>query len=266
MGALRAMREELLDGRARRRAPRRAAPGHGARRLPRGRPLPRAAEAGRAAATPRRPEHRRRARRHQRASARRGHAAAAGDPAELDARRDARRGRRRQHRGRRARPRRRAAPRSHSRSCPSCRAGESGSRCRPRTSRPIGAARCATSSRASCASPRPDRAPALRDRRPPGARALPRETGATLGADARPARRLLAAAPASARASRIASCSRRHATALARYHERLSAAALAARSGSSARSPSSLGPHQVRGRVDRVDRLAAGGEDGAPTS
>ena len=100
-------------------------------------------------AAPRRAEPGRGACRHQRASARRHHAAAARDPPDLDARRGPARGRRLA-----GVPHARAAPaRGALARARSSRARASAWRCRPRTSRPTAAVRCATSSRACCASP-----------------------------------------------------------------------------------------------------------------
>ncbi len=109
--------------------------------------------------------------------------------------------------------------------------------------------------RARAAHPhRADASPALRDRRPPGARALPlRRRGR------RSTQMLACSTPAgagagSASASASSSCGRRRASALTRYHERLAEEdsqpvwferPFAFR----------LGPHHLRGRVDRVDRL-----------
>ena len=107
---------------------------------------------------------------------------------------------------------------------------------------------------------RADAQPALRDPRPPGARALPRRRrGAALaaraaraargGLAARRLRRLRGGAPA-ARARRR--------SALLRYHERFQD-----EDGEPVwferAFPFRLGPHLLRGRVDRVDRLPDGG-------
>ena len=106
---------------------------------------------------------------------------------------------------------------------------------------------------------RADRPPALRHRRPSGARALPLRRRSDARADAGPARRRLAHGPASARASAIASCCEKARAALTRYHARLH--------GQDSQPvwferqfDFRLGPHHLRGRVDRVDRLAGGSD------
>ena len=161
-----------------------------------------------------------------------------------------------------ARPRhsaRRARARGALARARSCRARGAAWRCRPRTSRPTAAARCATSTRASCGS-RPSRpSPALRDRRAPGARALPLRRRRDARADARAARRRLAAGSGfGERASTSASCSARRAPRSCAT-TRACRARTPSRSGSSAPFSFRLGPHHLRGRVDRVDRLAEAG-------
>ena len=64
------------------------------------------------------------------------------------------------------------------------------------------------------------------------------------------------AAAALARASPSASCTARRARRSTRYHDATCTARTPSRCGSSAPFSFTLGPHHLRGRVDRVDRLA----------
>ena len=110
---------------------------------------------------------------------------------------------------------------------------------------------------------RADAPPALRDRRAPGARALPlrrRRRRSTQMLELLDAGWRRSAASATASAS--ASCTRRRATRSTRYHARLHeqrAEPVWFERSFSFR----LGPHHLRGRVDRVDRLGRGRRRGA---
>ena len=220
----------------------------------------------------RRAEHRGRPRRHQRAPARRHDTAAARDPRDLDARRDpARRRSRRRHdrpeQSRRPRPRGRSPARSLlARALPAAHGDRAGAVGLGRRDLPRLPA--ALQVRARPAHPdRADHQPALRDRRAPGARALPLRRGAGARADARAARGRLAAGRLRRRRAR-ARALRKARAALARYHERLRGSA-PSRCGSSARSPSGSGrttcadastastgsPGRRRRRAVRADRL-----------
>ncbi len=187
----------------------------------------------------------------QRPPAGRRDAAAAGDPRDLDARREPAR-RRARHGGRAAdRLARGALARA-----PSCPAAARALRCRRRTSRPTASARCATSSRASCGSP-----PSRRSTSASGSwstrcsSAITPTGGPELG-------ELLGLLDTGWRRAGLGSDGyegellEKARAALIRYHERLQ------EHGSEPvwfERPFSfsLGPHQLRGRVDRVDRLPA---------
>ena len=144
-------------------------------------------------------------------------------------------------------------PASSTRSGRSCRAAGSASRCPPPISTPTAAARCATSSPASCASP------PSRPSTSASASSCTRCSSATTPTAAARSRRCSSCSTAagggagSARASTIASCSTRHARADAL--PRAARPRKSSPSGSSAQFDFRLGPHHLRGRVDRVDRV-----------
>ena len=141
----------------------------------------------------------------------------------------------------------------------SCRAAATASRCRRRTSRPTAPARCATSSRACC-----------------GCRRSRRSTSASGSSSTRcssattsrpvdsldellePARLAAGGAAASATPTRSASCARKASAALRRYHQRVADEPVEPVWFERAFS-FRMGAHTLRGRVDRVDRLADGG-------
>ena len=146
------------------------------------------------------------------------------------------------------------------RCAPSCRAGARAWRCRRPTSRPTAAARCATSSPASCGSPPSRRSTSASGSSSTRCSSATTPTARTTLAgllellDTGLAPRRLRPGGARGRAA-----TRRPERALTRYHARLheqdSEPVWFERAFSFR-----LGPHHLRGRVDRVDRLAAGGE------
>ena len=253
-----AARRAADDGRAGRRAARRAALRHRPRRLARRRPLPRAAQA-RGAARAHRPGGQAvggGAAGGQRAAAAGGHAPSSArssrpralDDYLLDAERDERL---------RARA---VAPRDEPSLEPFLPARGDGlvlSRLRHRDLPDLPAE---VQVRARLPDPeRADDQPALRDPRPPGARALPRRRGGagrcpSCSACSRPA----GGAAASATPRRSASCARKATSALAALPR-----ALPDEDGEPVWFERSfsfrIGPHLLRGRVDRVDRLPDGG-------
>ena len=199
-----ARRAAALDP-AHRRAPGRAAPGHRPRRRPRRRALPRAGQAGRAHRSAGRPVGGRRPAGHQHRAARRGHRPAARDPADQLAGRDAAR--------RRAR---RPRPRGRDRGARGALAGGLPAHPRRRAAaqrlrhRDLPHVPAEVQVRARVPDPeRADPQPALRDPRPPGARALPPERRVARSTRCSGCWRPAGGAAASAPPTRSASCTPR---------------------------------------------------------
>ena len=256
----RLLRDELLDhGRAGRRPARRAALRHRPRRLARRRALPRGAQARGAdgAHARRRPDRRGGAAGGQRAAAAGRDRRAARDLRDLGARRvPARRRARRE--AARAGGRRSAPSRRWSRSCPSA---ATGSCCRATDIETYRTCPLQVQVRARLPDPvGADAQPALRDPRPPGARALPRRRRGRRGS----LPELLGLLEAGWRRGGFGDSEeerqlRGKAThALLRYHERFQDEDAEPVWFERAFS-FQLGPHLLRGRVDRVDRLPDGG-------
>ena len=106
---------------------------------------------------------------------------------------------------------------------------------------------------------RADAQPALRDPRPPGARALPPERRARRSTSCSGCWRPAGGAAASAPADEERQLHGKADAALRRYHERFRAEDVRADVVREGLQASSIGAHTLRGRVDRVDRLPDGG-------